>query len=156
VHWADGGQVLLDDGLGGSAAFGAEVPPEAAGQAQVGRGVNEQTHIQQSPQAGHGEEQDALHENDVGGLNPAWLRQARMGAEVIARRQDRAPRPQGPEILRQPAVVQRGRVVEVEPGTFGRRPVAVVEVVVVVMEECGPPIEKQRGESVCERGLAAG
>lgn len=82
MHGADGGEVLLDDGLGSAPAFG-DVAMQAADEAQVGVGVYEDFDVKQLAEADFAEDEDAFDDDDPVGLNGDGAGRAGVGGEVV-------------------------------------------------------------------------
>jgi hypothetical protein len=89
IHGADGVEILEHDGGEGAAAF-AGIALDAADEADVGVGIHEHLDIHQAAQFGFGEDEDAVHENDGGGLDGDGFGEAGVGGKVIDRQGDGA------------------------------------------------------------------
>ena len=68
VHGLDRGQILVHHGLKGAAPL-LHVPQAAAEDADVGIGFHEDLDVEHLPQGGILENQDPLHDDDLGGIN---------------------------------------------------------------------------------------
>jgi hypothetical protein len=77
VHRADSMQILFDHGIGRSPAF-VDVPLQAADESEVGIRIHEDLDVEHFPERRFGEDQDALHKNDI-----AWLDSERLGGAAV-------------------------------------------------------------------------
>ena len=75
MHWAHGGEVLVDDRLNGAPALG-NVALHAADEADVGVGVHKNFYVKKFPQFGFGEDQNALDHDHRLGINVDRFRRA--------------------------------------------------------------------------------
>ena len=133
VHGADGGQVLVDDRLGGATALG-DVALQAADEADIGIRIDEDLDIEQLAQLGFGKDQDAFHQDDRLWLDADGLRGARVGLEIVDRQVNLTVFLELSDMGYQQAGIQRVGVVEVDAGTLGGSQVAEVFVVSIVRQ----------------------
>ena len=91
-----------------------EVPLQAADEAQVGIGVNEDLDVEQPAERGLGEDQDALHKDHIARLDCECLGGAAVGGEIVDRHLDGLPVAQGTDVLDQKLRLERIWMIEVE------------------------------------------
>ena len=87
----DGREVLVDDLVEWAAAFG-RVAANAADEAEVGVGVDEDLHVAEFANARVGEEQDAVDDDDAGRRDDHRVVAPRVRDEVVDRLVDRLAR----------------------------------------------------------------
>ena len=132
VHGLDGVEVLGDHRVQRTAPL-LHVPKDAAQYAHVGVGVHEDLHVHQLPQGRIGENEDALHDNHLGGAHLHRFLRAVVDGVVVHRAADGLPRRQLPKVVHHQAGVEGVRVVVVQrrPLLIGHPHVLFIVVVVV-------------------------
>jgi len=120
VHGPDAAVVLRLDRVDVPPAFG-EVPLQAAQQPDVVVSVHEDAQVEAVTQAGHGEQEDSLHDHHRTGIDLPEQGPAGVGREVILGAGGGAASLQGAQVTEQEVVLQRVGLVEVDQGALGRR-----------------------------------
>ena len=153
VHGADGGEVLVDDHFGGAAAL-FDVALEAADEADVGIGVDEDLDIEQGAQFGVAEDEDALDHDDGFGRDALDAVGAGVGLEVVDGQVDGLPGFELEDVADEEGGVERVGVVEVDLFALVVGQIAQVAVVGVVGEVGDAPGADTVANEVGEGGLA--
>jgi len=113
MHRLNGGQILLDDLIERSSAI-VRVPLDSANEPDVGIRVDEYLDVAKFPHSRVDEQQDAVDDDYVRGLDARRLDFAQMSDEVVLRLVDRLPPGERLEMCEEQIIVERVRVVPIE------------------------------------------
>jgi hypothetical protein len=153
VHRPDRGVVLIAH-RGEAAAALLEVAADAAHQPDVGVGVDEDLDVELIADRGLDEDQDALDQNQRRRLDVAGLGPAGVGDEVVDRHVDRVAGLELGQVLGEERAVEGRRMVVVDLGAGGRRQVALVLVVRVMIDDRAATGRDRGGQLGGDRRLA--
>ena len=151
---ADGGQILVDDGLGGPAPLGL-VAQQAADEPDVGRGVDEHPDVEQVDQRRRAQQVGALDDHHLGRPHRLAARLAPVVDEGIERSHDVAPGLQFRQVADHQLVVAGRHVVEVEGGGVEAGQAGGVAVVGILAHQHGRA-GGQGGDQRLREGALAG
>ena len=149
----DGGEILLDHGVGGAAPLGL-VTQQAADEADVGGGVDEHPDVEQFDQAGRAQHVGALDDHHLGGAYRFALRLAAVMDEGIDRGGDVASGLQGGEIGDHQFVIAGGHVVEVEGRRVEARQTGRVAIIGILAHQHSGALGQGGDERLRQRALA--
>ena len=153
VHGLDGGEVLRHDALQITAAV-TRVAHDAPQDAHVGVRVHKDLHVHALAELGVCENQNALHDNDLRGLDANGLVRAVVHRVVIHRAFDRLAPAQRLKMLHEQIRVEGVGVVIVELRALGVAQI-VVALVVIVMIQHAHIISEFLHDALGDGGLAA-
>src|SRR5664280_312245 len=150
---AHGGLVLRDDALHGPAALGdvALQPPD---EPDVGIRVDVDLHVEEFPELRLGEDEDAVHEDDLSWLDAAGLGRAAVELEVVDRRLDDHSLLERLEMAHEQLALERVRMVEILPVEDVLRQIHEVPVVRVVGEDRDALFSHAFDDRIRDRRLA--
>ena len=154
VHGFDRGEVLVDDAVQRAAPL-FDVPQDAAEDALIGVSVHINFVVEQLAQLRLHKGQDALHDEDGGGLDVLYLVAAVVVGVIVHRAVDGTARFQLLQVVDQQGVVKGIRVVVVQLAAFLKRQLVVALVIAVVGDEADFILPKPFFQPQGQRGLAA-
>ena len=154
MHGLDSGAVLGDDAVQRAAPL-LDIPQDAAEDPLVRVGVYIDLVIEQAAQLRFSQGQNALHDEDGGGLDMLHLAAAVVVGVIVHGAVDGAARLQLLQVLDEQVVVERVRVVIVQLAALCKGQFIVALVVAVVGDQTHLVLPEPLLEPVSQRGLAA-
>ena len=154
VHGFDRGEVLVDDAVQRAAPL-FDVPQDAAEDALIGVGIHINFVVEQLAQLRLHKGQDALHDEDGGGLDVLYLVAAVVVGVIVHRAVDGAACFQLLQVVDQQGVIKGVRVVVVQFAALLKRQLVVALVIAVVGDEADFILPKPLFQPQGQRGLAA-
>lgn len=133
VHRLDRRQILRHDGLQRSAAL-VDVANDAADNAHIGVRIDENLDVAEVAQLLVLKDQDTLHDDDLGGLDPHRLIDPVMYRKIVDRSFDTLARRQTAYMLDHQIRIKRVRVVVIQLFSFLKRNVAMLLIIKIVAQ----------------------